>query len=222
MEDRKRPRMAGEVAEIALMTNSLGLNRDAAGEIDPSLRLLIERAAAGDPAAFESIMNRYQQKVVSTAWRMLGNQEDARDAAQEAFLRAYKYLGSFKQDQDFSGWLYRIVINVCRDFTRKRGHLFTSLEAERELGTVENLKSPDDVEAAAIQSQQQALIARALDTLSKKERAAIVLRDLEGLDTEEVARILGSSQATVRAQICSARTKIKLFRDRALSRARRG
>ena len=72
------------------------------------------------------------------------------------------------------------------------------------------------------QSQQQALIARALDTLSKKERAAIVLRDLEGLETEEVARILGSSQSTVRAQISSARAKIKLFRDRALSRSRRG
>jgi len=214
--------MACDIAEIALMMNSLELNRDAAGETDASLQMLIERAVAGDPAAFESIMNRYQQKVVSTAWRMLGNREDARDATQEAFLRAYKYLGSFKPDQDFSGWLYRIVINVCRDLARKRGHLFTSLESERELGTVENLRSPEDVEAAAIQSQQQALIARALDTLSKKERAAIVLRDLEGLETEEVARILGSSQATVRAQISSARAKIKLFRDRALSRARRG
>jgi RNA polymerase sigma-70 factor (ECF subfamily) len=214
--------MACDIAEIALMMNSAELNRDAASEIDASLQLLIERAVAGDPAAFESIMNRYQQKVVSTAWRMLGNREDARDATQEAFLRAYKYLDSFKPDQDFSGWLYRIVINVCRDFARKRGHLFTSLESERELGTVENLRSAEDVEAAAIQSQQQALIARALDTLSKKERAAIVLRDLEGLDTEEVARILGSSQSTVRAQISSARAKIKLFRDRALSRSRRG
>jgi RNA polymerase sigma-70 factor (ECF subfamily) len=214
--------MACDIAEIALMMNSLELNGDAAGQTDASLQLLIERAVAGDPAAFESIMNRYQQKVVSTAWRMLGNREDARDATQEAFLRAYKYLGSFKPDHDFSGWLYRIVINVCRDLARKRGHLFTSLESERELGTVENLRSPEDVEAAAIQSQQQALIARALDTLSKKERAAIVLRDLEGLETEEVARILGSSQATVRAQISSARAKIKLFRDRALSRARQG
>jgi RNA polymerase sigma-70 factor (ECF subfamily) len=216
--------MAGEVAEIALMTDSLGLNEDAVGAADQSLRDFIERAASGDATAFESIMTRYQHKVVSTAWRMLGNREDARDAAQEAFLRAYKYLGSFDRDQDFSGWLYRIVINVCRDHARKRGRreMFASLETELEMATIESLRSPDDVEAAAIESQQQALIARALDTLSKKERAAIVLRDLEGLDTKEVARILGSSQSTVRAQICSARTKIKLFRDRVLaSRAAR-
>ncbi|HWP44614.1 MAG TPA: sigma-70 family RNA polymerase sigma factor, partial [Blastocatellia bacterium] len=163
----------------------------------------------------------YQHRVVATAWRMLGNREDARDAAQEAFLRAYKYLGGFRQDQDFSAWLYRIVINVCRDMARKRSGMFTSLEEERELGTVEGLESSEDVEAAAIRSEQQALIARALDTLSKKERAAIVLRDLEGLETEEVARILGTSQATVRAQVCSARAKIKRFRDRVLGRAQR-
>ncbi|HET9532142.1 MAG TPA: hypothetical protein VFQ92_17410, partial [Blastocatellia bacterium] len=78
--------MAGEVAEIALMTNSLGLNEDAVGAADQSLRDSIERAASGDANAFESIMTRYQHRVVSTAWRMLGNREDARDAAQESFL----------------------------------------------------------------------------------------------------------------------------------------
>jgi RNA polymerase sigma-70 factor, ECF subfamily len=222
MEERKIQRMAGEAAEIILMTNGLGLDDSSAGRPDTSLALVIERAKAGDSAAFEQIIICYQHRVVSTAWRMLGNREDARDAAQEAFLRAYKYLKSFKQDQDFSGWIYRIVVNVCRDIARKRGmrQQFSSLEEERELGNLDRLRSGDDVEAAAILSQQQALVTRALDTLTKKERAALVLRDLEGLDTKEVARILGSSQTTVRSQISSARAKIKMYRDRVLGSRR--
>lgn len=214
--------MAGEVAEIALMTNSLGAGGDSAGAVDLALAPVIERAKAGDAAAFEQIITFYQHRVLSIAWRMLGNREDARDAAQEAFLRVYKYLRGFKADQDFSGWLYRIVVNVCHDIGRKRigNDRLVSIEIERESGILDRLVSSDDVEAAAIKSQQQRMIAEALATLSKKERAAIVLRDLEGLPTEEVARVLGSSQTTVRSQISSARAKIKAFHDRAIKRRR--
>lgn len=213
--------MSSEVAETLRMTDSLGLG-DAGNS--SSLASLIERARAGEAAAFEQIITCYQRKVMSTAWRMLGNQEDARDAAQEVFLRAYKYLGSFRADQEFAGWLYRIVINVCRDHARKRSRHdhFSSFEAEQERGAFDSLASGENVEAAAIKSQERALIAAALNTLSKKERAAIVLRDLEGLPTEEVARVLGTSQATVRSQVASARAKIKLYRDRVLKQKRRG
>jgi RNA polymerase sigma-70 factor (ECF subfamily) len=155
---------------------------------------------------------------------MLGNREDARDAAQEVCLRVHKYLKGFRSDQDFAAWLYRIIVNVCRDHLRKRGntHQFASFESEREDGTFDALRSGDDVEANAIKSQQRAMITEALDTLSARERAALVLRDLEGLSTEEVARILGSSQTTVRTQISSARAKIKQYRDRVMNRTRRG
>jgi RNA polymerase sigma-70 factor, ECF subfamily len=216
--------MPGEVAEIALMTDSLGLTDSSAKAAASSLAPVIARAKAGDAAAFEQLVECYQRKVLATAWRMLGNQEDARDAAQEAFLRVYRYLGGFRPDQDFAAWLYRIVINVCRDHGRKRGRRdqFTSYEMEEELGNLRTLSSGEDLEAAAILSQQQAMIAQALGSLSKKERAAIVLRDLEGLTTEEVARVLGSSQATVRSQISSARAKIKQYRERVLNRTRRG
>ena len=215
--------MPGEVAEIALMTDSLGLPDSSARTAASSLASMIERAKAGDAAAFEEMIDCYQRKVLTTSWRMLGNREDARDAAQEVFLRVYKYLGGFRTDQDFGAWLYRIIVNVCRDHLRKRGRpeQFTSLEAEQELGSFDAHASGDDIEASAIRSQQQALITQALDTLTKKERAAIVLRDLEGLTTEEVARALGSSQTTVRSHISSARAKIKKFRDRAL-RTRQG
>ena len=210
--------MPGEVADIALMTDSLGFPDSSARTAASSVASMIERAKAGDPAAFEEMIDCYQRKVISTAWKMMGNREDARDAAQEVFLRVYKYLGGFRADQDFAAWLYRIIINVCRDQMRKRGRpdQFTSFEAEHELGNLDTHASNDDVEGAAIRAQQHAMIVRALDTLSKKERAALVLRDMEGLTTEEVARVLGSTQTTVRSHISSARAKIKKFRDRAL------
>jgi RNA polymerase sigma-70 factor (ECF subfamily) len=215
--------MPGEVAEIALMTDNLGLHESPARR-DSSAMSVVDRAKAGDAAAFEQIFDCYQRKVLLTAWRILGNREDARDAAQEAFLRVYKYLNGFHSDQDFAAWLYRIVVNVCRDHARKRGgrDQFTSYEAERQLGNFDTMASGEDVEAALVRSQQQAMIAEALDSLSVKERAAIVLRDLEGLTTEEVARALGSSQTTVRSQISKARAKIKRYKDRALNRTRRG
>src|SRR5258708_24547584 len=214
--------MPGEVAEIALMTDSLGLPDSSARTAASSVASMIERAKAGDPAAFEEMIDCYQRKVISTAWKMMGNREDARDAAQEVFLRVYKYLGGFRADQDFAAWLYRIIINVCRDHMRRRGRpdQFISFEAEHELGNFDAHASNEDVEGAAIRSQQHAMIIQALDTLSKKERAAIVLRDMEGLTTEEQARVLGSTQTTVRSHISSARAKIKKFRDRALTGAR--
>jgi RNA polymerase sigma-70 factor (ECF subfamily) len=212
--------MPAEVARTLRMSERLELS-DAECPSSVSAEL-IERARAGDHLAFEQIMTTYQHRVVSTAWRMLGNHEDARDAAQEVFLRLFKYLARFRAGEDFSAWLYRININVCRDLWKRRGrsNQLASLETEREFGNLEGLAGSVDVEAQAMSSQQRDIIARALDTLSRKEREALVLRDLEGLSTEEVARILRSSPGTVRSQICTARAKIKQYRDRALKRRR--
>jgi RNA polymerase sigma-70 factor (ECF subfamily) len=221
MEAQEEQAMTGEVAETLQMINGAGLSKTA---VERTEALLIERARSGDHAAFEQLMVCHQRKVIAMAWRMLGNEDDARDAAQEAFIKVYKYLSSYKPDQDFGGWLYRIVVNVCHDHGRKRRqydrHL--SFEDERAARHLDRVASDENIEAAAIQSQQRALIEAALKTLSKKERAALVLRDLEGLPTEEVAQILGSTQATVRSQIATARAKIKQFRDRALRQKSRG
>ncbi|HEY9402973.1 MAG TPA: sigma-70 family RNA polymerase sigma factor, partial [Pyrinomonadaceae bacterium] len=93
--------------------------REAAGR--EHFALLVARARGGDAVAFERIMLETERRVVAVAWRMLGNREDARDAAQEVFLRVYKYLDRYRPEQDFNGWVYRITINVCRDAARKRG-----------------------------------------------------------------------------------------------------
>lgn len=215
--------MTGEVGEIALMTNHFGVSGGAEEKSGAAIAQVVERARAGDSLAFEELIDCYQRRVVSLAWRMLGNQEDARDAAQETFLKAFKYLKSFKAEQDFSGWLYQIAVNACRDIARKRGATgqFISFEVEQQSGNFERLAGPDDIEALAIAAQERAMIAKALQSLSKKEREAIVLRDLQGLPTEEVARILGSSQTTVRSQISSARAKIKVFHERLLRHGKR-
>ena len=202
---------------IALMTDQTRFEERAAETVAPDVRpfdLLILRARTGDLAAFDQVMVAHQQKVMGLAWRMLGNQEDARDAAQETFLRVYKHLNKFDPSQDFAGWLYRIAVNVCRDAARKRGRgNLTSFEAEREAGTLAEPVSPHNTEHSAMHEQERDIVLRALATLTEKERAAIVLRDLEGLPTEEVARILGSTPTTVRSQISTARVKIKQFRD---------
>lgn len=193
--------------EIELPENALTQNQT-------SLTDLIQRAASGDTWAFEQIMIHSQQRVLAMTWRMLGNEADARDAAQEVFLRVYKYLGRFKQDQDFFAWLYRVTVNVCRDLARKRQYHNERLMSLAGSGEEEVLTVPagqDDAEVAFLRTQRRELIARAMATLPDKERASLVLRDVEGLTTDEVARILKSSPTTVRSQISSARKKIKVY-----------
>src|SRR6185295_14476089 len=187
--------------EIQLQGNILARNQT-------PLALLIERAAAGETAAFEQIMIHSQQRVMAMSWRILGNEADARDASQEVFLRVYKYLGSFKQDQEFFAWVYRITVNVCRDMLKKRQHesdRFGLFAADSSEEVLEIPFEQVDAEQTLIQAQRRELISRAIATLPFKERASIVLRDVEGLSTEEVAQILKSSSTTVRSQISSAR-----------------
>ena len=187
----------------------------------PTLTRLIERAASGDTAAFEQIMIHSQQKVMAMTWRILGNEADARDASQEVFLRVYKYLGRFKQDQDFFAWLYGITVNVCRDLARKRQHhseRFMSLADGADERAFAVVAEQENAEEIFQHTQERELIARAMATLPHKERASIVLRDVEGLATDEVARIMKSSSTTVRSQISSARKKIRIYCEQYLKR----
>ena len=204
------------LSEIALNPKDLPVK--VLSENQTWLAPLIKRAVSGDTAAFEQIMIHSQQKVMALSWRMLGNEADARDASQEVFLKVYKYLGRFKQDQDFFAWVYQITVNVCRDIAKRRQlhtDRFASLETTATAGLAAEQEGADE---ALIAAQQRELIAGAMNTLPTKERAAILLRDIEGLSTDEVARILKSSSTTVRSQISSARRKIKFHCERYLRR----
>ncbi len=183
---------------------------------------VIARARSGEADAFEEIMLSYQRQVIGIASRLLGNPDDARDAAQEVFLRLHKYLHRLDAGKELSPWLYRVTVNVCRDIQRKRRSGTTlSLEQEQAHGTLDHLTSHHDIEGDLGTAQEKQIIAAALATLPEKERAAVVLRDIAGLPTKEVAQILKSSESTVRSQISMARVKIKKYRDQVLNRRTR-
>ena len=211
--------MAAEIAHTFLTSAEEHARTQRAGEAADPLAPLVARTRAGDAAAFDELMRATERKVVATAWRMLGDREDARDAAQEVYLRAFKYLARFREGEDFQAWLYRITVNVCRDAAARRrrgagGREASGKEIERAAAELENLAGGPDAERDALRAQQRELLRRAIDALPERERAALVLRDLEGLSTEEVARILNTRPVTVRSQVSSARAKLKTYCER--------
>jgi len=170
------------------------------------------RESTGDLAAFERIMSQCERRVLRVALRLLNNQQDAQDAAQEVFLRLYRHFGDLDETRGYEPWLYRVTVNVCRDMARGRRRSIG-------LADVPDLVSPQaDAYHDAERAQQREIVRRGLSRLGEKERAALVLRDVEGLSTREVAGILGSSENTVRSQICSARLKLRDFTGRLLRR----
>jgi RNA polymerase sigma-70 factor (ECF subfamily) len=164
---------------------------------------------AGDLEVFEEIMRAHERQVLGTALRLLGRLEDAQDAAQEVFLRLFRHLNRLHSAEAVGPWLYRVTVNVCNDAWQKRRP--SSDIADFDL----SCEGPDP-EVMAGQAERQRAVVRGLEALPHKERAALVLREVEGLSTREVAAILGSSEVTVRSQICTARMKLKKFTDRCL------
>ena len=180
--------------------------------MDPSSALLVRRAKAGDREAFETLLVRHERMVLRTAWRLLGRLDLAQDAAQEVFLRMHKYLGQFDEERELGPWLYRMVVNVCHDLRRRSGPATSALDEIEEPAATH--AGAEEVEAGVDRERRRTLVGRALESLPEKERAALVLRDIEGLPTAEVARILGSSEATVRSQVSTGRVKVKKLVER--------
>jgi RNA polymerase sigma-70 factor (ECF subfamily) len=160
------------------------------------------KAEARDTASFDELLLRHQRKVLMTALHLLGNMEDAKDAAQEVFYRLHKYADRRNEARELAPWLYRVTVNVCHDLRRKRPEM----------------QLDDDYDAPAADagldeqmdlSAQREMMRQALKGLPEKERTAIVLRDIEGLSTVEVAEALGSTETTVRSQISTGRAKLR-------------
>jgi RNA polymerase sigma-70 factor (ECF subfamily) len=159
---------------------------------------VLRRARHGDLEAFESILRENERLVYRVALRLLGNREDARDAAQEVFLRLHRSLGRIDESRDLAPWLYRVTVNVATDLLRSR-------KREVPIDYAPPVSEVPDYTAGDRRRALEEVLAR----LPEKERAAIVLRDIEGLSTSEVAEVLGSSEATVRSQISIARSKLR-------------
>jgi len=185
--------------------------------LDHSSAELVRRARDGDHEAFAVLVTRHESMVMRTALALLGHVDLAQDAAQEAFLRFFRYLRRFDETRELGPWLYRLVVNVCHDLGRRRSrHRFVPLE---ESGEVEAPASREAVESGIARAEARALVRQAILTLPEKERAALVLRDIEGQSTADVARILGSSEGTVRSQVARARLKIRAHVSKARSTA---
>jgi RNA polymerase sigma-70 factor, ECF subfamily len=161
--------------------------------------LMTGLARAGS-ASFELILRQRQAQVLRTAYRILGNWADTEDVAQEAFLKLHRHGLGFANDAALGGWLYRVTVNLCLDRTRKARHSEQLPEVLSEAAVAES---------GVIREQEKQRLMAALAKLPVKERAAVVLREIEGLTTAEAAAALGSTEGTVRSQVFRAMAKLR-------------
>jgi RNA polymerase sigma-70 factor (ECF subfamily) len=169
----------------------------------------IRAAKAGDASAFEEIMHATERRVALLSWRILGDAEEVKDAVQETFLRVFRFLDQYHEGRDFFGWLFRITVNVCRDAERRRRRwrLFGSMDDVEPIAMV---ALADDVLSAG---DDLARLTRAIDALPRKQRLAILLRDVQEMPAEEVAEILGTKTTTLRVTISKARAKLRQWME---------
>lgn len=176
------------------------------------IQALVRETLAGDRRAFEGLVSRYERRVMTLSVRFLRDPDEARDATQEVFLRAFRYVHRLDTRRPVEPWLMRIAVNVCRDIQRKRQRRHSTFSEIPLAGNEPRGDSDDPFSGLALQ-QQRKMLWKALEALPEKERMAVILRDVEGFSTSEVSEILGSSETTVRSQICRGRMKIKELMD---------
>lgn len=187
--------------------------RNDAAHVDASDGELVLQAREGNRDAFALLLERHRRLVLGLCLRILGNLPDAQDAAQETFLRLFRSLNRLDTTRPCRPWLCRVAINVCRDLHGRRPTLVVDLEDATD--RAETGRTPHE---AMLLTQKRELLSRALMELPFRERAAVVLRDVEGLETEEVAEILGSSVGTIRTQACRGRQKLTALVGRLIGR----
>ena len=176
---------------------------------------IVRRVQACDVNAYENLVAAYEKTVYNLALRMVGNAQDAEDMAQEAFLKAYNSLDSFRGESKFSVWLYRIVSNVCLDFLRKKNRRQTySLSVEDDDGEEAQLDIPDEEqspEALLEKKLTRDAVRRGLEQLPEDSRQILLLREIQGLSYEEIAQVLNLEAGTVKSRIFRARKKLCAF-----------
>lgn len=166
---------------------------------------LVRRVQAGNTEAFEELVRRYERKVYSVVYRLLGNDQDAAEALQDTFLRAYRFIGKFKFKSSFFTWLYRIATNTSLTKLRQRKSPVVMSLDER-LGDDNDLplEIPDykySPEKMMRQRELRQALKEAVDSLPPDYRSVVVLRDLEGLSNEEVSKILKLSVPAVKSRL---------------------
>ncbi|MDY3618181.1 RNA polymerase sigma factor [Agathobaculum sp.] len=173
-------------------------------------KTILARARRGELAAFEQLVAMYEKRVFAVALRSCGSPEDAADIVQEAFLRAWRAMDSFRGDSGFSTWLFRITMNLCVDFARRKNAapqtqpLVGEDESEREI--------PDSAPTPEERLENSELgreLAAALAEVSEDHRRIVLLRDVSGLSYTEIAEVLEISEGTVKSRLSRARLALR-------------
>ena len=183
--------------------------------------LLIEQAQRGELSAFDQLVLRHQQVVFAVALRMLGDHDEAQDIAQEAFVRAYQAIGTFRREAKLSTWLISITMNLCRNrrrwWARRKQLIVASLDdpLETEEGTIgQEVADPSPSPGQMAQRREQHRhVLRALQQLDEVHRSVVILRDLQGYTYEEIARMLGCQVGTVKSRLNRARLQLRALLD---------
>lgn len=171
--------------------------------------LLLKKAQQGDPQAFESLMSDLESLVWRVCWHYTGDRENASDCGQEAMIRIWRNLGTFRFECSFETWVYRICANCSLDFLRRSGkRTALPLEALAEEGYDPPDPSPG-VEERAIQNDEHARLREAIRQLPEEQRDALVLTQLEGHSYQDAARLLETSEGTVKSRVNRARARLK-------------
>jgi RNA polymerase sigma-70 factor (ECF subfamily) len=177
-------------------------------------RALVRRAQEGDTSAFDELVRRYQERIYGTLYHMTASHEDANDLAQEAFIKAYQALRSFKGDSSFFTWVYRIAVNRAINFLKQRKHRAAmslndlDLNAENHPDLVALVSERTPRREAALTELQEKLN-EAMQTLSEPHRLVVTLHDIQGLPHDEIAKILDCNVGTVRSRLFYARQQLQ-------------
>jgi RNA polymerase sigma-70 factor (ECF subfamily) len=179
--------------------------------------LLVKAFQKGDRKAFDELVIRHKDRIFNLCYRFLGDFEEANDSAQEAFVKAYGSLKSFRLESAFLTWLYRVAVNTCKNKLGSR-----AFRANRKTVSLDNPGNDKDgflpVEiqngnpsplARMEEKEKMVLLQKALDTLSEEFKMAVTLRDMEGLSYEQIAEITGLNLGTVKSRIARARTDLR-------------
>jgi RNA polymerase sigma-70 factor, ECF subfamily len=164
---------------------------------------LVARSIGGDLDSFNQLVLRWERPIYALAYRVIGREEDARDVAQETFLRAFRALSGFKGQAKFSSWLYRITLNLCRDWIRRERRAPVSQVPEWVdiIELASGAEPAETIEDLVARRELGAAVAKAMAMLPEEQRAAIVLKEYHGLTFQEIADLLDCPLSTVKTRL---------------------
>src|SRR6188768_2520361 len=172
---------------------------------------LVARSTGGDLDAFNQLVVRWERPIFALAYRVIGREEDARDVCQETFLRAFRALGGFKGEAKFSSWLYRITLNLCRDWIRRerRTPLAQAPEGIDLVELAGEATPHETIEELVGRKELGRAVSRAMAVLPEDQRTAIILKEYHGLTFQEIAELLDCPLSTVKTRLYQGLTVVR-------------